>query len=100
MYGARVYTGADFGTTQSIQLNNSAISDLLSAEPGPFRIGGRVTDGAQFGDGLSDQWIFGASDLQSPAELRITVPEPQGLWSVVIALVTASLWSRRRAIAD
>jgi hypothetical protein len=100
LYGSRTYTPDDFWVTRSIELDAAALADILAAQGGTFRLGGRLSSGIAFGPGEEDQYIFGAGyDFQ---QLVLTtsdaapVPEPGSLLLLASGAAVLATGVRRR----
>ena len=92
-YGSRDYVAADDFQVRTIALNAAAVADINAG--GTFMISGRVTEGANFGPALPNQFIFGSSQQTGPVQLVVElVPAPGTLAGV--GLLGLGLGARRR----
>jgi hypothetical protein len=103
LYGSRTYTSDDFWVTRSIELDAAAIADILAAQGGTFRLGGRLSSGIAFGPDEEDQYIFGAGYVFQQLVLTTSdaapVPEPGSLILLASgpAVLAAGVRQRRGA---
>jgi hypothetical protein len=95
VYGGRSYSAADASTTQSISLNNAAITDLGNGGL-IFGISG-IALGINTDINAPDQILFGRSQNQISQLVITTVPVPGAVWLFGSAIAGLIGFGRRKS---